>query len=87
MKTPKQVSLSNQILQSAEKHLEARSMQLRGELLEVFEALSKVTGKPVTYYLQNLQSSVSFRIRLLNGLRKRKVGRPAKTKEKTNGSK
>jgi hypothetical protein len=87
MRTAKQISLSTQVLQSAEKQLEARATQLRGELLEVFETLSKVSGKPVTHYLHNLQTSVSFRIRLLNGLRKRKVGRPAKAKEKTHGSK
>jgi hypothetical protein len=87
MRTPKQISVSRQVLESAEKQLEIRAVKVREELLEVFDALHKVTGKPVTHYLQTLQQSIAFRIRLLNGLRKRKVGRPAKAKEKTNGSK
>ncbi len=82
MRIAKPITLSTQVLESAEKQLEKRATELRAELLEVFEALSKVSGKSVTYYLQNLQTSVAFRVRLLNGLRKRKVGRPRKeTKE------
>jgi hypothetical protein len=87
MRIKKQMSVSVEVLSVAKTLLENRASELRGEMLEVFGSLSKVTGLPVTHYLEELQQSTSFRIRLLNGIRKRKVGRPRKEKVKTNGSK
>jgi hypothetical protein len=87
MRIKKEQSVSNKVLSVAEKLLENRVDDLRDELLEVYASLSKVTGKPVAKYLEQLQQSIAFRVRLLNGIRKRKVGRPRKEKVKTNGSK
>ena len=87
MRIKKEMSVSVEVLSVAKTLLETRATELRGDLLEVFDALCKVTGKTETYYLKELQESIEFRIRILNPEVKRKVGRPRKEKVKTNGSK
>ena len=92
MRIKKEISVSTKVLGIAENLLLNRATELRGELLEVFDTLGKVTGKGEVHYLQELQEGVEFRIRILTqGPKpqnvKRKVGRPRKEKVNTNGSK
>ena len=75
MKTQHQEAIDN-LIETHTKELEQRAIQIRTDLLEVFRALSKVTGKSEVEYWQQIQESVAFRIRLLKGIRRRKVGRP-----------
>ena len=86
MKTENQITIAK-ILITSIADLTKLNHQIREDLLEVIRALSLVTGKKETYYLQALQESIEFRIRILNQGPKRKVGRPRKEKVITNGSK
>jgi hypothetical protein len=86
MKTENQNAITK-ILITSVADLTKLHFQIREDLLEVIRALSLVTGKSQVEYLQELNKSVTFRIRLMKGIRKRKVGRPRKEKVITNGSK
>jgi hypothetical protein len=86
MKTQHKQAIDKVIEQSIEQ-LKQLQIEIRTDLLDVIDALSLVTGKSQVEYLEDLNESIVFRIRLLKGIRKRKVGRPRKEKVKTNGSK
>jgi hypothetical protein len=86
MKTQHKQAIDKVIEESIEQ-LKQLQIEIRTDLLDVIDALSLVTGKSQVEYLEDLNEGIVFRIRLLKGIRKRKVGRPRKEKVKTNGSK
>ncbi len=79
MKTENQIHIEK-ILITSIADLTKLNIKIREDLLEVIRALSLVTGKTQIHYLQELSNVIEFRIRLIKGIRKRKVGRPKKNK-------
>jgi hypothetical protein len=75
MKSKNQIAIERLVSQHA-KELKQVQIQIRTDLLEVMTAISSVTGKSLVEQLEELQDSIAFRIRLIKGIRKRKVGRP-----------
>ena len=75
MKSKNQIAIEKLVEQHT-KELKQVQIQIRTDLLEVMTAISSVTGKSLVEQLEELQDSIAFRIRLIKGIRKRKVGRP-----------
>lgn len=86
MKTQHKQAIEKVIEQSIEQ-LKQLHTEIRTDLLDVIDALSLVTGKTQVEYLEDLNESIVFRIRLLKGIRKRKVGRPKLNKGKQHNGK